>query len=390
MPSKGRERISQTDAMKPNRSKANARSKPDTKAPSQTPPAEGKPPDRPPLPMMATFDDAEALALSQKDPFYLAVFLFQIWLSGLLLRATAEYAEKKNPKERSLQTGEAWRSFLDLFPFAPKKGFGYLLTCLARFAATDDAPGNSLRRALVPLSIERYNPGDPNVHPLPSDGRGIKGEGLAALNHPASVASAKEAQPSALNQHNARRTIMRWCDWVDAAVHLRTHRHWHLAPGCFSPDPEARELAALGNAQRHIAGLDARARLCWLSDFANAAEKYQHSPKWTAVGKAMSDDSDKLWLYADVDSLVIALWPLVKAHNWTYRDLLNVIRPGLKRPNAYPCEREQDFSAYCANVLGLRKQGKGVSARNGKPTGHEIAKRMCPALGGEGKRTANP
>ncbi len=348
--------------MKPNPRNRNDKARIDAQTPVQPPPANGKPAVRRRLPMMRSFDDAEALAVSQNDPFYLAAFLFQIWLSGLVLRATAEYAEKKNPKERSLQSGEAWRSFLELFPFAPKKGFDYLLTCLARFAATDDAPGNSLRRALVPLSIERY----PAADSLSS----------TTLNsQPPGLRSSSEGG-STINQTEARLTIMRWCDWVDAAVHLRTHRHWHLAPGCFSPDPETRELAALGNAQRHIASLDARARLCWLWDFANAAEKYKDSPKWAAMGKAMSDDSDKLWLYADVDSLVISLWPLVNAHNWTYRDLLNVVRPGLKRPNAYPCEREQDFSAYCANVLGLRKQGKGVSAKNGKPAGHEIAARL--------------
>jgi hypothetical protein len=351
--------------MKSNPNNKNGPADPAPQKTPQSPPADGQPSSRSPLPLMGTFEDAEALAVSQKDPFYLAAFLFQFWLSGLVLRAAAEYAEKKNPKDRALQGGEAWRGFLELFPFAPEKGFGYLMTCLVRFCASDDSPGNLLRRALVPLSAERYTPSDSNVHPLPSDGRGIKGEGLPALNH----------QPKTSNAE-ARRTIMRWCDWVDAAVHLRTHRHWHLAPGCFSPDPETRELAALGNAQRQLASLDPRARLCWLMDFADAAERYKDSSKWAAMGKAMSDDSDKVWLYADVDTLVIALWPLVKAHNWTYRDLLNVIRPGLKRPTAYPCEREQDFSAYCANVLGLRKQSKGVSAKNGKPAGHEIATRL--------------
>lgn len=360
------------------KNKAPAKPHPQTTSPS--PPANETLAARPPLPVMTTFEEAEALAVSQKDPFYLAAFLFQLWLSGLILRATAEYAEKKNPKDRSLQSGEAWQSFLETFPFAPKTGFGYLLTCLVRFCASDDSPGNLLRRALVPLSVERYAPGDSTAHPLPSPGQGLKCEGPPAHPLPSNGSGTKgeghpsiNPQPSTLNQQE---TIMRWCDWVDAAVHLRTHRHWHLAPGCFSPDPETRELAALGNAQRHIADLDARARLAWLMDFADAAEKYQDSPKWAGMGKAMSEDSDQVWLYADVDSLVIALWPLVKAHNWTYRDLLNVIRPGLKRPHAYPCDREQDFSAYCANVLGLRKQGKGVSAKNGKPAGHEIAARL--------------
>jgi hypothetical protein len=29
----------------------------------------------------------------------------------------------------------------------------------------------------------------------------------------------------------------------------------------------------------------------------------------------------------DLDTVVIALWPMVSPHNWTYLDLLNVIRP---------------------------------------------------------------
>jgi len=63
---------------------------------------------------MTGFDDAEALYAAEKDPFYIAAFLVQSWLGGLLLHAVAEYAEKKNPKQRSLQSGEAWRSFADL------------------------------------------------------------------------------------------------------------------------------------------------------------------------------------------------------------------------------------------------------------------------------------
>jgi hypothetical protein len=86
------------------------------------------------------------------------------------------------------------------------------------------------------------------------------------------------------------------------------------------------------------------------------------------------------WLYPDVDSLVIGLWPLVTKYNWTYRDLLKTIRPALKRPKAYPCEREQDFATYCTNVLGLRKTAKGASSKNGHPPGHTIAEHLCPAL----------
>jgi hypothetical protein len=307
---------------------------------------------------LRNFEDAQALYQEEKDPFYLAAFLIQCWLGNLMIRAAGEYAEKKNPKERALQNGEAWRNFRDLFGLTKDKGLRYLLSCLFRFSASDDSPGNSLRRALVPLSLE---------HRSTSDFFGPK--------------TIKTAKHPKQGNELARRTIVRWCDWLDADIHLRTHRRWHTSPACFDPDPETRELAALGNAQRHLAQLDPHAKASWLLDFANAAERYQHSPKWAALGKAMADNSDRSWPYAEVDTLVIALWPLVKAHNWTYRDLLNVIRPALKRPSFYPCEREQDFAAYCANVLGLRKTSKGVSAKNGRPAGYEIATKFCPALG---------
>lgn len=306
---------------------------------------------------MRTFDDAEALFHETHDPFYLAAFLIQCWLGGLVQRATAEYAEKKNPKDRSLQSGESWRSFLELFELTSGKGFRYLLACLFRFSASDDSPGNTLRRALVPLSVEHNVTGD--------------------YFGPKTIQTAKLP-----NEGNdlARRTIVRWCDWLDAAIHLKTHRRWHLAPAAFDPDPETRELAALGNAQRHIADLDARGKVCWLLDFASAAERYRNSPKWAKLAKGMSTGEAPPWLYPDVDTLVTALWPLVKQYNWTYRDFLNVIRPALTRPNAYPCDGEQDFAAYCPTVLGLHKTAKGTTTKTAHPLGYQIAHQLCPPL----------
>ena len=334
------------------------------------------------LPFMRNFEDAEAFFEKEHDPFYLAAFLIQCWLGGLVIRAAAQYAENKNPKERSLQTGECWRSFVEFLNLKPEKPCHYLLSCLFRFSALNDSPGNSLRHALVPLTIEHRVTGDYFGPQSP----------LITRHSP-------------LATELCRRTIIRWCDWLDAEIHLRTHRRWHESPACFDPDPETRHLAALGNAQRHLAKLDDRAKACWLADFATAAEHFQNSPKWAALGKAMANDSDPQWQYPDVDTLVIALWPLVKAYNWTYRDLLNVIRPALARPSPtapnskfrpspdsalrtphsalnYPCGSEQEFAVYCANVLGLRKKAKGVSAKNGRPKGSEIAREWCPALAG--------
>jgi hypothetical protein len=321
---------------------------------------------------MKNFEDAAALSEKESDPFYLAAFMIQCWLGGLTLHATAEYAEKKNPKDRSIQTGQAWLAFLEMFPFTEAKGFRYVLSCLFRFCASDDSPGNSLRRALVPLNIEHHCTGEffgPKTIRLFMD---------REMDH-------IEVPESRINEL-ARLTILRWCDWLDVTVHLQTHHRWHTVPACFDPDPEKRELAMLGSAQRQLAGLGDRAKACWLWDFASAVERYKNSPKWATVGKAMSNDSDRFWPYADVDTAIISLWPLVNRYSWTYRDLLNVLRslnsqsPARNPFYCYPCDREQDLAAYCITALGLRKTGKGVSAKNGRPAGYEIAQQLCPAL----------
>jgi len=332
------------------------------------------------LPLLRNFEDAQALYEKEQEPFYLAAFLIQCWLGGLVTRAAAEYAENKSPKEREVQSGESWGSLEEMFELEPEKSCQYLLSCLFRFSAGDDSPGNSLRRALVPLSIEHRCIGD---YFGPESLHAFEAKTVTARARQTDEGSAgpKWSEDGASLNLLCRRTIVRWCDWLDAEVHLRTHRRWHESPACFDLDPETRYLAALGNAQRHLGKLDERAKACWLADFATAAEQYQGSPKWSVVGKAMAERSDRSWLYPEVDTLAIALWPLVKAYNWTYRDLLNVIRPGLKRAEAYPGASEQEFAAYCANVLGLRKAGKGRSAKNGQPRGCEIAREWCPALG---------
>jgi hypothetical protein len=54
-----------------------------------------------------------------------------------------------------------------------------------------------------------------------------------------------------------------------------------------------------------------------------------------------------------------------------------VIRSVAPATLGYPCEREQDLAAYCANVLGLRKGWKGKSAAQGGPPGADVARALC-------------
>ncbi len=69
-------------------------------------------------------------------------------------RRLAQYAENKNPKDRLFQTGESWRTLVQFFNLKPEEPCDYLLSCFYRFSAEDDSPGNSLRRSLIPLTIE--------------------------------------------------------------------------------------------------------------------------------------------------------------------------------------------------------------------------------------------
>lgn len=91
----------------------------------------------------------------------------------------------------------------------------------------------------------------------------------------------------------------------------------------------------------------------------------------------MVNDQTRHQSYPELDDRIIIFWPLVRRYQWTYRDLMNVIR-SVDRPwRTYPCEREQDLSTYCNNVLGLRKGSKGRSAKNGLPEAIEIARALC-------------
>lgn len=61
----------------------------------------------------------------------------------------------------------------------------------------------------------------------------------------------------------ARRSVERWCDWIDALVHYQTHASYHLQPAKYDPDPQKRELAALGINQRNYANMDDFSKTWW-------------------------------------------------------------------------------------------------------------------------------
>jgi hypothetical protein len=284
----------------------------------------------------------------------------QRWLAQLLSHALAEYAEKKEPKNRSLQSGHAWSAFLETF--GPPNGPGLLHVCLAlyRFARAHDPLAPILSDTAAVLSFEHDSSGE------------FLGPRNPDLSDP--------AQAILLT----RQTIRRWCDWIDAAVHLQTHSYWHHHPVCFDPDPEKRDLACLGVVQRRFALQTSQVKALWHQVYSDAVEHYKNSHKWPKLGQAMASDQHRPWPYRELDIAIISLWPLLKRHNWTYRDLINVILAlnsdsVLRIPHSalnYPCQREQDFTVHCRTVLGLRKTGRGKTTKNALPLGHEIARKL--------------
>src|SRR5437867_1012004 len=352
------------------------------------------------LPLMKTIDDAVALCEQERDNFYLTAFVIQGWLGQLVVQAAVEYAEEKNAKDRVMQSGEAGRVFRELFGTFTDREFPHIYSSLLRFAAYQDEPlAHILVKANLPLSLEHDSGGD--------------------FAGPKTLHVARRPKEGVAM---ARRTVERWCDWIDAAVHFQTHEHWHLAPLRFDPDPDKRELSSLGGIQRHWAYQSEESKAWWQWHHSEAAERFKDSPKWPALGHAMASSVDRAWPYPQVDFLVISLWPLLKRHNWTYCDLMNVVRTvsALNRqstptapshvtshvtmqrcnrpdrsPNvtmqpfnpcnapSYPLQSEQEFATYCTYVLGLRKSGRGKTAKNGRPAGYEIALRLCAPRSGE-------
>lgn len=307
------------------------------------------------MPFMKSLEDAQALCEKEQDPFYLDAFMLESWLGHLILAAATEYAEKKNARERQMQNGEALRSFMIPFHHAKDDEFPHVFDSLIRFAEYNDVQAGLLRKAIRPLAVEHECYGD--------------------FIGPRTIEIAK--QPG-LAVPLMRRTVGRWCEWLDALMHWETHEMWHLSPVSFQADAEKRELAALGINQRAFAHLDEFGKRWWQWHHGEAAERFKDSPKWPALGEAMAAEATRHWNYPEVDVAIISLWPLVKRHHWTYRDLLNVMEDALPNHRRYPCEREQDLAAYCANVLGLHKSAKGKTDKHGRPKGYEVAMRLFP------------
>jgi hypothetical protein len=126
-------------------------------------------PSRRRLPLMQTIQDAAKLNVQERTTFYVSAFLFGCWVSELTLANSAEFAEKTDPRDRSFQSGQAWRAFLKYFGQASDAEFPAIFGHLMQFADYDDPLAEHVREAALPLSIEHQL-----ISPQPRSDLGIR------------------------------------------------------------------------------------------------------------------------------------------------------------------------------------------------------------------------
>lgn len=240
----------------------------------------------------------QARALSQgwqagEDRFYLNSVVAQVWLMQLRKFTGDHCAKKGSSPEAGLQSGYAWRSFSKAFgPLSPIE-WVRLFENLLRFANYGGyPPARAFFLAYAPLAFEHDASGE------------YIGPGVWTPEAGSKMAAVR-----------VRRTLKRWCDWLESLVHFQMHEAQR-------PDAAEREL----------------------------------------------------------DKLLIFSWPLVKRHNWSFADLLNIVRGAVNCATSLPCQSEHHLAAYCRTALGLNASSRPRISNEGPVPGRMVAERLFKFL----------
>src|SRR5438477_12143524 len=102
---------------------------------------------RPCLPLFKSMAEAVTLSKKEQDTFYVDTLYIQRWLGRANKEAIAEYAEKKDTRQRSLQTGSAWRLFRQSFGELSDPQFFTLFKSMTRLTTYDDPVSRCLAEA---------------------------------------------------------------------------------------------------------------------------------------------------------------------------------------------------------------------------------------------------
>jgi hypothetical protein len=206
------------------------------------------------------------------------------------------YAQTRGVRKGLVQTGHGWRSFSRLFEPLPALELIRLFENLLRFANYEaDLPARSFFLAYAPLSFEHDASGQ------------YIGPGVWTPE-----AGSKDAFL------RVRRTLKRWCEWLEALTHFQIHELSQAEPA-----------------------------------------------------------------YRQLDRTIIFLWPLLRYHNWSYRDLAHVLHSFEQCFDSFPCRSERQLAIYCRTALGLRRGSFGTRM-DGPIPGETVAGRIVgflPAIG---------
>jgi len=307
------------------------------------------------------------------DPFSFDALMIHAWLSQLLDDVTGLYASRRNARSFGVQTGQAQRAFLRMFGHPNDDELRRLVQSMYRFTTCEDPLGIILFRALDALCAEHDCQGGFSG-PLAPDCSEFTGRQAVRW---------------------MRESMDRWLEWVDAIVHAQTHAQWHLAPECFDADPLKREAAAQLARQRRLAQFRASMNLNWQTQHSDTTRFYREMPLWQLLPQSAISQPQRPWPHPELDEAIIALWPLVKRHHWSYGDLLRVLGDLVDCSDDCICQSERNLGIYCFNTLRLRKPGQGRTARHERPAGYVVALRLFPpatkvAPGGLAFETAQP
>jgi hypothetical protein len=281
------------------------------------------------------------------ENFSLDCMLIHAWLGQLLADAATRYASRN--ERPPMQAGHAQAGFLKIFGNPDEQELHRLLQSFYRFTQSDDPLAAILFRALQSLTLE---------HEAFGDFIGPRAPDLA--DRP---------------QHTViwmRESLERWCEWIDAVIHLQTHSQWHLAPEYFDSHGAKQELAPWVPRPVPSGRHGEIRRTNW--------NRFKDWPIWQLLPQAAISRPQRPWPHPELDEVVISIWPLVKRHNWTFADLINVLGDLLTSLDAYPLVAERNLAMYCMHVLRLRKTTQGKTAKDHRPVGYELALQICPPV----------
>lgn len=138
---------------------------------------------------------------TEDDRFHLNCVVAQVWLVQLRRYTEMRYCESAGPNRPMLQNGYARRSFSALFEPPSAIEAVRLFENLLRFANYESAaPARSFFLAYAPLVFEHDASGEYIGPGVGSAKPGSKNAGL-----------------------RVRRTLQRWCDWLEALLHFQIH-----------------------------------------------------------------------------------------------------------------------------------------------------------------------